>query len=251
MYNKLSIKSTVLFVIIGLTLILVHHLVDQTVGLCNISFLPQYREFEDARPLENSSIPFETLWSRETQINNQDTTIIIADDLVIVPDGGCNEIVAFATHTGKVKWRDTASGLMGRVIYDRTRNRIYITRIAAKRELVAYQVTDGKQLWSNNTLGGQRIGIRVQDVGQDNQVFLQADTYGLFPVNPHDGSYAEPLNINRSTFAFDGQMFLWIDNRKEVYASDFETNDTLWSFSSPIVECCLDELSSSPTSRLS
>ena len=218
----------------------VRHLVDQTVGLCNISFLSSYRSFEDAREVENSTLSYESRWSRQAGIDNREVNIVIADSLVIIPDGNCDEIVAFDKQSGETKWRDSVSVALGRVVFDEQRNLIYVTKRSI-RELVAYRLADGKRQWSNRSYFGERIGMAVQDIISEGQVFLQADTHGIVPINSDDGSYGESLNTIGDPIAYSGDLYISRDSGRMISAIDYPSNEVLWSFSSNSIECCLDE----------
>ena len=240
MYIEVPFKTGILIIITGFSLILARGTLDQAVGLCNISFLPNYREFVDARPVENSSLSVETQWSREAGIwdaYNGATSIVVTDQLVIVTDDACHEIVAFDRLTGETKWRDTGGGNMAGVAYDDRLKRIYLTR-PNHPQIVAYRITDGKQLWANKSIRGRPIDLIVQEpVGVDS-IILNAGRLGYIPVNQRDGRFGEPFDIDSDAIAFNREIFVSNDRSGTISVTDAETKEVLWEFSFATLGCC-------------
>lgn len=218
-----------LFGAIFLCYVFAEILVDQTFGLCNISFLPQYREFTDTRLIENSTIPVEPLWERESGIyGGDDAAILITHNLIVVPDNSCREVVAFNRRTGEKVWRDTAATNTGRIVYHAGLNRIYVTR-PSESALTAYRATDGKQLWSNKTIEERRIAMAVQEIGPDGQGYVYVSSRGIVPFNRRDGSYGEALDTIGQPVAFYDDFYLSVDFH-QFSIIQYPSNDVLWRF---------------------
>ncbi|MEO8394936.1 MAG: PQQ-binding-like beta-propeller repeat protein [Chloroflexota bacterium] len=201
------------------------------------------------RPVLNSALEFDQLWTVCAGLSSTVHGIVIGDDKVIVGDYTRNALVAFDLVSGAVGWQTPMQGNFALTL-DKARQRLYTYVIyGTSREIYAVNTHTGDVVWRNDDDNGTK---------DSHTPFLLADGQ-MIAVN-----YSEPARqVNVDTGALgvaiaavslrifpDGHA--WIVQKGTLTAINALSGEIVWQVTAPNIsdERCLDDVQVNQTTVL-
>ncbi|MCQ3930658.1 MAG: hypothetical protein DPW16_09365 [Chloroflexi bacterium] len=187
------------------------------------------REVADPRIVLSSDRMIDNLWNLKIRISNaaKPGSYVVEDDgLLILSDSACHKVVAFDLLTGNIVWEKDLAGDV--IVVDPNRDdTIYVlVGNGSQRQIWALNSLTGLNLWKNDSLDGQRVGLVFQ-VDPNGQISLYNRQSTLYFLNDQTGQFEKIIEVPDETLTYyDG--ILLEQNGAALEAKAVDSGESLW-----------------------
>lgn len=187
------------------------------------------REVADPRVVLSSDRVLDNLWNLKIRISNaaKPGSYVVEDDgLLILSDSACHKVVALDLFTGNTVWEKDLSGDV--IILDPTRDdTIYVlVGNGSQRQIWALNSLTGENLWKNDSLDGQRVGLVLQ-IDPNGQISLYDRQSTLYFLNDQTGQFEKIIEVPEETLIYYNGILLE-QKGTALEAETLDSRESLW-----------------------
>jgi outer membrane protein assembly factor BamB len=193
---------------------------------CKIGLEWKRHSTEDVHRAQSLDVKVSNLWNMKIAAEDME----IHNEILIITDRNCNEVVAFDLHSGQTIWTRGFGGPR-ELELDTYRDRVYVTGgWSWQREIMAVDVNTGQEKWLNNSQNFKRVGLGVVSLS-DGRVLVTVGDQGPRLVDPDAGRFSDVIALPlKGFFRRDGD-YMWAWNNSRLHAVDMIDHKTSWSSS--------------------
>lgn len=197
------------------------------------------QETTSPRAVIDSSIDVQNLWSMKIRMLNfriPETAMVINNDLLILADSACKQVVAFDLLKGEKVWDRDIVGYS--ITNDPIRdNRIYVTEISGSdRQLWALRASTGQTIWINNHLKNQRTGLSIS-IEPNGDIYFYAGatnwSYNIYSLDAATGDIETELEMPERAMLYSEGRF-WREFGTGIASFDAGNFQMLWDWNTNV-----------------